>query len=336
MTKQKLIIPGAVLGTLLVGYFGLGLYASGQAEKRLEDWLYDNELDGQVRWESISSTPFGGTVTLKGVTLTGSGMFQTLDLDVDTVQLSELADERDLKSLSLQLSGIRLPGSAQGIAAPLYELLHETGRNELQPFDMSLQGRYDAKDHEANFSFSVNLPQLFAVQASTELNNARNLDRTFAELGTQVVGLAMSGSRALSRLGYLEQSMRELQGIELGETSFSLRDHGYFARNEALRQRYEYRLEPGKDSAEKQRRSMAEREQRSLLKGCSETWSATSRTAEKICENWLLALHGQSKGIELQAKPKDRVRLSDLLSSSDNPERAVRTLERLNLKVDKL
>ena len=46
MKHLKFIIPGAVGGLLLAGYVGLSLYSSNQAEKQIEDWLYDNELDG--------------------------------------------------------------------------------------------------------------------------------------------------------------------------------------------------------------------------------------------------------------------------------------------------
>ena len=49
MKHLKFIIPGAVGGLLLAGYVGLSLYSSSQAEKQIEDWLYDNELNGMVQ-----------------------------------------------------------------------------------------------------------------------------------------------------------------------------------------------------------------------------------------------------------------------------------------------
>ena len=74
MKHLKFIIPGAVGGLLLAGYVGLSLYSSSQAEKQIEDWLYDNELDGMVQWQSVSASPFGATVTLNGITITGRGI----------------------------------------------------------------------------------------------------------------------------------------------------------------------------------------------------------------------------------------------------------------------
>ena len=104
MKHLKFIIPGAVGGLLLAGYVGLSLYSSSQAEKQIEDWLYDNELDGMVQWQSVSASPFGATVTLKGVSLVvEKAPLKGLEVNVEKLQIADFANEADLKSLSLEI-----------------------------------------------------------------------------------------------------------------------------------------------------------------------------------------------------------------------------------------
>ena len=338
MPHLKFIIPGAACGVLLLGYLGLSSYSSSVAEKRLEDWLYDHRLDGMLRWRSLSASPFGGSMTLKDVTLSGGDNFKALDLDIAKVHISDLADERDLKSLALELSGVQIADTrnSRGLSAPLRELLHESGRSELEPFDLALQGRYDARDERASFSFRLALPQLFSSEGSVELRNTRHLDRTLGELGSQVAGISLNSLPSMALLLGLEKSARGLDSIELGEASFSLRDEGYFKRRNALQQRYDYSLDPSKGSADKQRQAIAEREQRQWLKSCEEAWQRAYKKADQACSSWWLAQNGQSKGVRLRLDPESRVRLGDLAEIKGSPERAGRTLERLNLRIDKL
>ena len=79
MQKHVKFIAPAVLAVAIGGYFGLGAYASGKAEKQLEDWVYDNGLSGQVSWHSVSSTPLGGTVTIDGLAIRMNILVQTLN-----------------------------------------------------------------------------------------------------------------------------------------------------------------------------------------------------------------------------------------------------------------
>ncbi|MEO4046844.1 hypothetical protein AAFN46_07105 [Pseudomonas sp. CAU 1711] len=333
MDKRTFIIPGAAVVVLAAGYFGLGAYAASQNEKQLEDWLYDHELDGLLRWDSISASPFSNGYTLHGVSISGKDRFKGLDIDVDSIRLADLADERDFKSIRLELRGIRPAGSERGPAAALYELLHESGRQELEPFDLSLSGHYDAEDKQASLNLSFDIPQLFVGEGQLQLNNARNLDRELESLGASAAQAALLGPLGLFALA---ESIGNLQGVELGESGFSLRDNGYFKRLDALNQRYAYPLEPGKASAEEQRQRLAEHEQRQWQQQCLKTWERAYKDAEEACDNWWRARHGQSQGIRLSIEPEGRVRLSDLDEIKRNPERAERLLARLNLSLDTL
>ncbi|WPC04931.1 hypothetical protein SBP02_19595 [Pseudomonas benzenivorans] len=333
MDKRTLIIPGAAVVALAAGYFGLSAYAASQAEKQLEDWLYDNKLDDMLRWDSVSASPFGSAYTLHDVSIVGKDQFKGLDLDVDSIRVADQADERDLKSISLELHGIRPAGNERGPAAALYELLQASGRQELEPFDLTLSTRYDAEERQANLSFSLDVPQLFAGEGSLQFNNARNLDRELETLGASAAQLAMLGSLGVFGLG---EVMDKLEAVEIGNASFTLRDNGYFKRSNSLRERYSYELDSSKGSAGEQREKIAEREQRQWQQDCQKTWERAYKGAEDACEAWWQALHGQKDGVRISLEPENRVRLSDLDGITRDPDRAGRTLARLNLSIDSL
>ena len=62
--KRLALIGGGAAVVLTATYFGLSAYSSKQAEKRLEDWVYDMELDDKLSWSSVSASPFGGSVSI--------------------------------------------------------------------------------------------------------------------------------------------------------------------------------------------------------------------------------------------------------------------------------
>lgn len=347
MPKQlKFIVPGAALVVLLGGYFGLTQVAANSAESRIEDWLYDNELDGQVSWQSLSSSPFGGTVVLAGVEVMGSaGALKGLDLSIQRLQISDLVNERERKSLSLDIQGISFPNSDKGLGQQLNaevfgNLLLDSGRSELQPFDLKLQGRYDNDEQQASYSLALTLPELLEIESSQTIDRVRDLDSLFSG----AVAQASRHSSVLARSGigkHLEDdsdtALKRLLSIELGDSAFSLRDLGYFKRSNALHQRYALSLDPtSQDDAETQRQAAFARQMRNEQKGCEDNLAPLYRDAEQACSSWLATLNGQNEGIRLSSSPEERVRLSDLFNAAQRPDRAERLLSRLNLRIDSL
>ncbi|MDX1722625.1 MAG: hypothetical protein R3355_05860 [Pseudomonas sp.] len=344
--QLKFIVPGAALVLLLGGYFGLSQVAANSAESRIEDWLYDNELDGQVSWQSVSSSPFGGTVLLKGVEVMGSeGALKGLDLSIQRLQISDLANDREYKSLSLDIQGISFPSSEKGLGQQLNaevfgNLLLDSGRSELQPFDLKLQGRYDNDEQQASYSLSLTLPELLEIESSQTIDKVRDLDSVFSG----AVAQASRHSSALARSGIsnhlegdLDTALKRLLSVELGDSAFSLRDLGYFKRSNALHQRYALSLDPtSQDDAETQRQAAFERQMRNKQKSCEENLAPLYRDAEQACASWLATLNGQSDGIRLSSSPEERVRVSDLLNAAQRPDRAERLLTRLNLRIESL
>lgn len=333
MNKQLMIIPGAALLVLVGGYLGLSSYASNKAEKRLEDWLYDHKLEDAVRWKSLSASPLGGSLTLKEVSLSGNALLDGLEVDIDKLRISDFVDERDLQSVQLELKGVRQAGAKPGPFSVLHNLAQSSGRAELKPFDVSLGWRYDQGERQVKVNYQLEVPELFASQADTQLNNARNLDR----LGEELVGSALLSafSNPLGLLG-LQRQFDTLGSIELGDTRFELKDLGYFKRTAALNERYDGALVPGKGPVKEQREALNERDQRRAVKECTSKLRAGLENAEAACTaQWLLA-HGQSQGVSLRAEP-ERVRLSDLWQISEGGhERGLRALKKLNLEVEQL
>jgi hypothetical protein len=350
MKNLKFIIPGAVFGLFVAGYVGLSLYSSAQAEKQIEDWLYDNKLEGQVQWQSVSASPFGASVTLKEVVVIAEqAPLKGLEVNVEKVRISDFADDRDLKSLAVDLQGVSFPAVADdqpsAVATMLFgELLAQSGRDQLQPLDLALQARYDNDASEASMSFSISIPDLFAAQVGTKVGNVRNLDSMFGESAAQLAVLASMGSRDLQRM-LSKQSVllknaadmqQRMRGIELGDSSFMLQDLGYFKRRNLLKQRYDYALDPAKGDASAQRQEAFERDLRKQEKECVERWSRASEDAEQACTDVLALLNGQSDGFRVVSEPEERVRLGDLEALMDKPERASRILQRLNQRVETL
>ena len=349
MKHLKFIIPGAVGGLLLAGYVGLSLYSSNQAEKQIEDWLYDNELDGMVQWQSVSASPFGATVTVSGVAVVvEKAPLKGLEVNVEKLRIADFANEPDLKSLALELQGVTFPASGEQPSAVMKllfsELLAESGRDKLEPLDLSIQARYDDEASEAGMSFSMRLPELFAVEGSAQVANVRNLDSLLEGATAQAMGFAGMGSRDLLRLlgnqaGLLDdraEAERRLRAIELGDSSFMLQDLGYFKRRNLLKQRYDYVLDPTKGAADEQRQAALERDLRKQEKDCNEKLSRAMDDGEQACADVLAVLNGQSDGFRMISEPEERVRLGDLEVALQKPERASRLVQRLNQRVEAL
>ena len=349
MKHQKFIIPGAVGGLLLAGFVGLSLYSSGQAEKQIEVWLYDNELDGMVQWQSVSTSPFGSTITVSGVeVVVDTTPLKGLEVRVEKLQIADFANEPDLKSLAVELEGVTFPASDDQPSAVMKllfaELLADSGRDQLEPLDLSIQARYDDEAAEAGMSFSIRLPELFAAEGSAQVANVRNLDSLLEGAMTQAVGLSSLGSRDVLRMlvnqaGLLDdraEAERRLRAIELGDSSFMLEDLGYFKRRNLLRQRYAYVLDPAKGDAESQRQEAFERDLRKQEKDCSEKLPRAMGDGEQACADVLALFNGQSDGFRVVSEPEERVRLGDLELALQKPERASRLAQRLNQRVEAL
>ena len=328
MQKNIKIIAPAAVAVVVAGYFGLGAYASSQAEKDIEDWLYDNNLSGKVRWDSVSSTPFGGTVTLKGVRIEEKNpLFGNIELEIERVDVSDFENERDRKRVKLDLTGVALSDMLSGAGdLPLKSLLHASGRTELSAFDTRVHADYNVKAGDLSLQYSIKVPDLLSADTSIELKNLPDMESIAS---TAAQGMSGFGGGPLAMLG-------ELENVEIGKSSFAVRDLGYFKRRSLIEQRYKYALDPMKGDAEKQRKTAFEADVERQQRSCEQEFGKLLPKAKDACEAWIELANGIGDGAKIAIAPERQVRVSDISRLFMSPEQAGPMIKRLQLEVDSL
>ena len=111
MNKLPLIAGGA-LAACLAGYFGLSSYSSAQAEKRLEDWVYEHQLDDKLSWSKVSASPFGGSLSIHDLTFDVGGKEPLLR--AAELHISEVISDEQRSRMRLRLQGIEADQQAMG------------------------------------------------------------------------------------------------------------------------------------------------------------------------------------------------------------------------------
>jgi len=328
MQKNIKIIAPAAVAVVVAGYFGLGAYASSQAEKDIEDWLYDNNLSGKVRWDSVSSTPFGGTVTLKGVRIEEKNpLVGNIEVDIARVEISDFENERDRKRIKLDLNDVALSDTLKGPGnLPLKGLLHASGRTEIGAFDTRVDADYDVKAGDLSLQYSITVPELLSADTRIELKNLPDMESIAS---TAAAGMGGFGGGPLAMLG-------ELESVEIGKSSFTVRDLGYFKRRSLIEQRHKYALDPMKGDADKQRKAAFEADVERQQRGCEQELGKLLPSAKDVCEAWIDLANGKGEGAKVAIAPERQVRVSDISRLFMAPEQAGPMIKRLQLEVDSL
>ncbi|MBP6725828.1 MAG: hypothetical protein KA132_01255 [Thauera sp.] len=329
MQKHIKFIAPAALAVAIGGYFGLGAYASSKAEKQLEDWVYDNGLSGQVSWRAVSSTPLGGTVTIDGLAIRSENpLVGKLDIAIDRVAISDYEDSKDRKRVTLDLTGIQMPTGQKSAVDALKPLLHASGRNELQPFDLHVKADYKDKERERSLGleYKATLPDLLATEASFELSSLP--DPTELANAAAMAGNPFGGGM-LGALGALES-------IEIGKTSASVRDLGYFARRGLIEQRYKYPVDPLKGDPDKQRKAASEADIAQQLRGCEQELASMLSAPKDACAAWVGLVNGTGEGARISIAPERPMRVAEFARVIGAPQQVGPMLKRLQLKVNAL
>ncbi|SDI60160.1 hypothetical protein [Pseudomonas panipatensis] len=348
MMQKKVWVPAAILVVAVAGYFGLSAYSSKQAQKRLEDWVYDHGLDESLTWESVSASPLGGTVTLKGVEFsTAKGL--DLSVHAERMQLSELIDEDSHTRVRMKVQGVTASpqllrlfqnyGSMTGIGrqASGYGPLLSSGRNELKPFDIALY--FDADDSEgtAETELSLDLPELFSVETRYGVANLKDFNRSMRRLQKSLDNLRKNPGWPAAAFADSDADFEHILGrAELTEVSLSLKDNGLVKRSVALQKRYGATLDPTAGAADKQRDEYFERTLRNFSKNCESGIRDAAPKLIELCEIAVDVANGKRKGVAFSIKPEERVRLADLDKISSGGAASKRLVERLNPEVSAL
>jgi hypothetical protein len=345
MNKRLALIGGGAVLLLTVGYFGLSAYSSKEAQKRLEDWSYDVELDDKLSWVSVSASPFGGRVSISDLELDLGKNQPTLR--AAEVVISELVKDDEQTRVRLRFRGIEADSAAfanlrdlgvmagRGIDRGLARAAHgfepalNSGLVALKPFDLELFVDIDDDAGTVETEFLVSLPELFDTRFSYRLSNQRGLNRQLSRLESDLA----DADNIAQFLSSLESLANSLERAEIASVRASFRDRGMVERSIALQQRYNTPLDPTAGSADKQRAAHYEKQVLRIVKECER--EVPVKSLDNACELLGKVMLGKEDGLELSLKPSERVRLQDL-AKFDNPRTGKRLLERLNPRLDSL
>lgn len=332
--KQLAMIGGGVALALAAGYFGLSTYSASQAEQQIQDWVYDMELDDKLSWESISSSPFGGRISLHNVELELGDAEPALQ--IAKVTLSDVIDKEQQTQIRLSLTGVSTSSQALENASALsYWVGGNIGRaarevspnlTSVKPFDTELFFNINDDEGSLQAEVSVDIPELFAGRINQRISNQRNLNRKLRDVFVEVAD-ADNPNEILAELMSLEKTINR---AELEEFSVSLQDRGMLARSIALYQRYNTPLDPTAGDGEAQRQTHYERLVTREKKNCSR--EKIDSYVENACDVFEEILLGKANGVEFSYEPESPLRLQDMLSLS-NFKNNKRLLRRMNAQL---
>lgn len=345
--RLPLIIGAGAFVVLAGGYFGLSAYSSKQAQKTLEDWVYDASLDEKLTWRSVSASPFGGSVSIADIEL-NLGKNEP-ELRAAKLIISERINDDSQTRLRLQFKGIeadattfkglRNLGAMAGSnidrelarASHSFEPALNSGLATLKPFDLEVFVDVDDDAGTAAAELSIALPELFDSRVSYKLNNQRGLNRSLKRLEGNFDG-EDNMYRALDKLEGLAES---IERAEIVSIQFSLQDRGMVERSIALQQRYNTPLDPTAGSADKQRSEHYEKLVERTVNDCESERRDMPESLSNSCELLGKVMLGKVSGVELSIEPKESVRIADLTKLT-NARQGKRVLDRLNPQLDSI
>lgn len=347
MSKRLSMIAGAAVVVLVAGYFGLSAYSSSQAEKLIEDWVYEHKLENNLRWKSVSSSLFGGRITISELQVEDAESEQSLQVAEVIISDRSINDERT--RLRLRFNGVETDARTLGGLSNLDELAGDSfgrgmatvsgfkpalisGLTEVKPYDVEIYVDIDDDAGTLAAELAVDLPELFDSRVSYRLMNLRDLNRKLQSLSKSFGGDASEQMAFMIELGELASSVKR---AELQSASISVKDRGMIERSIALYQRYNTPLNPSEGNPEKQRKAHYEKFVEQSEKDCNRDKDYLPKSMAGSCKLLRKALLGKISGVELKVEPKDRVYQRELDDLQDI-HRSKRLLDRLNLRIDSI
>lgn len=335
----KIIAP-VVVAVAAVGYFGLSSYAGGKAEKKLEDFLYENRLESYFSWKSVSSSPFGGTVTIKDITIESRELFP-VELSVDKFVIKNFNDDKEHMSADLSLKNVRPtdPDSdfAKGYNRNVFGfLLAASGQTAVEPYDVNVSWNYNERDRTLKTQLAIDLPNLFATHMQLDLEGVRDLKNML--LITQVhPALGVLPSIPAQFLGMdrrdAYRQLEDLKNITINGLDMSFKDQGYLQRANLLEQRYNITPTKVDGNIEKERKQLFNEQYEHINDKCIKEYDSGYKNAKKACTAVIGTLFSKEKGFKVSVKPDSKVKLQDFERLDGNKRERNRFIERLNLNV---
>ena len=340
----KIIAPIAIVGAAL-GYFGLSSYADGQAEKNLEDYLYENRLESYVSWQSVSSSLFGDTVTIKDL-IVESREFVPVELSIERliiknfkVIIKNFKDDRDQISVDLSLKKVQ-PIDPDSDFAKAYNnetfgsLLFASGQTEVEPYDLSVSWDYRPSERALNVQIEADLPNLFATQVKLDLDGVRDLKS--ALFLTQIhpaLDVLPGVSKELLGMNNSAAYKLDAKNITLNGLNISFKDQGYLQRANLLEQRYNVMPIQSTENTQKGRKAAFENQYKESYAECAKEFDSVYKNSKKACKAIMGTWYSQEKGFKVAINPSSKVRLEDFKRLLGPKSEQGRFIEQLNLDV---
>ncbi|NLD01117.1 MAG: hypothetical protein GX673_10145 [Gammaproteobacteria bacterium] len=334
------IVPAVVVVVGAIGYFGLSSYSAGKAEKELKNYLYDNRLESYVSWRSLSSSPFGGTITVKDIVLESKRNIP-LDLSIEKFVITNFKDKKQRMSADMSFKGVRAtdPESdyAKSYNRNIFGLfLYPSGKTQVEPYNLNVSWDYRGDKETLTAQFEVDLPNLFLTNLKLDLEDVKELKSAllltethdFLDILPNIPRWAVwSNDRAVS------DSVRSAKQITLKELDFSYKDQGYLQRVNLLEQRYNITPTDLAGNIDKQRKQLLKEEYEERHTQCVKEYDSAYKNAKKACTAVIGTLYAQEKGFKVSAKPEGRVRMDDFERLYGKKRERNSFIERMNLDV---
>lgn len=320
--KRLWILALSALVLIGAAFFALTLYSSSVAEKRLQEWVARHDLQDQLQWRSVRSSPFGGRVKISDLQIRTQKSFwaDAQAIDVETLKINGFKSNQKQVRADLFFEGVRFM-DAEGRPELPSERLYEGGRNQLAPFDLHVD--FDLHKNHLDLALDAQLPETFAFDFQLQLDEMPDI----SEL--QKIGQpAQQGSAPMPPgsmppgpmppgpmpLGSL---MKKMEQITLAGFFCRVEDEGYFKRRNALLQRHEYvsALDPAADDIAGQRKEANLRFMQENIQACEKSIGSKASYGKALCTALGELGGGKGKGFAIRVKAEKPLKLGRILTA---------------------
>ncbi len=209
-----LLLAGALL------YAGACLLASLIARQQLEQILQDNQLEQHVHWQSLRSSPLGGTLTLNGVHWQGNAGLP-VELHIRQLRLHDLVHTESRLAFRLEVEHLQPQSPADPLLLPLYQQLQITPGPAAEPLNARLELDYALAQGSLALELAVELPGLLDAAVSVELDQIRTpYSLLLAATASGLQPAPLNGNWLLDR------ALADARAIRLRSLQLSYQDRG--------------------------------------------------------------------------------------------------------------
>lgn len=312
--NKYLAIGGGVVVVFALAWLILSQIAGGRAEETLQDLVDDFGMRDDVSWNSVSSSPLGGTITIKDVRLRMGGKEE---LQLARVEIRDFTDDQRRKRADVRI--INLAGMSD--VSPFGELdfVRAAGRSDLPPATLAVSWDADLDDDEVRFHLAIDQPAALKATVELELERVAGLTR-LAQGGPSREGRGLGGGRGgdpfagglAAALGMLESAGE----VRIRRAEIELRDDGYIKRSVALHKRYNGAIVAADGQADRQRDAWFKRNMEQALDDCRRDFPVGSGAERrKNCETIIGFVSGENSRISLKVQPDRPVAVGDLMQA---------------------